>query len=228
MLANLLVIFFFTNILKQSIDDKFKRIRFKYNDGVVSMNELMFSFVTSILMIFGYVLSLLSRGPEFLFGMFGFNIAVLLIKLNQYKRDLGTRALYVLYTAQLLMVIQLIPQYMTDPAITYTVYGALILLIPEPLRNLRILLSSLDENNNSSLWLFIRDAVVGLDTVVTVLFKSIISPIFCLIYVRAVPNVYSAIIAFVVNSIDGVMRLIHRLSKYRDVRGSFAKYIPNY
>lgn len=228
MLANLFVIFFLVNLIKKTIDDHSNRSKCRYNGSYIYLNELLFSFITNICLIFCYLMSLLVSSQEMIFFTLGLNISILLLKLNQYKKEIGSKILYCLYIIYLLIPIQSLSINPYEPLIHFTLMGALILLIPEPLRNVRIALSCLNKNDNNKIWHYVTDFVIFLDSNVNFMFTSIINPIFCFFFIRSVPNQYAAGLVFVINMISGVMILVDKLCKTPDIMLKLKQYVPVY
>lgn len=227
MLANLLVIFFFTNLLKHTINSNFEYNIIYYRNEEIFLNELVFSFVTSLIMMLGFALTLLISTSDITFLTFGFCTSVLLIKINNYKRPIGTKILYMLYLMQLLILIQsMMYQQKIDYAIQYTAIGGILTLLSEPFRCLKIILMSLDEKN-MWIWLTLKKIVLFLAKS-TDTFKGFALLMLCFWYVKNVPDIWSSIIIFSINSLDGMLRLIDMIINTPRIKHTVKNIVPKY
>jgi len=213
MLANLLVIFFAVKLFKKTIDDQYNRSKYSYDIKYIRLNDLLFSFVMNICLIFCCILSLLSNISEMIFFTLGLTISILLLKLGQYRKQIGSRIMYCLYIAYLLIPIQSIQMDLHEPMIYLSLIGSLVVLIPEPLRDIRIGICVLYGQENSIFWRLVTDVINFVDYNINLLFKCIFTPVFCFIYVRSVSHFYASVLVFIMNMVSGIMVLVNELCK---------------
>lgn len=228
MLANLFVIFFVVHLIKKAIDDHSNKSKCRYNGSYIYLNELLFSFVTNVCLIFCYTLSLLANSSDMISFTLGLTISILMMKLNQYKKEIGSKILYCMYILYLLIPFQSMTLDSHEPTIHLSLIGALIVLIPEPVRNIRIAMSSLNKDDNNNFWHMITNIIIFIDFSINFLFKSIINPAFCFVYIRTVPNFYAALIVFLINMVSGMMILVDKLCKKPDTLVKLKEYVPVY
>jgi hypothetical protein len=216
MLLYLLLLFFFTNVVKHTIDT-----------NLILMNEIVFSFVTCLIMLSGFFLSYIISSIDIAFGTFGIAVSVLLIKLNYYYRTCGTKTLYILYIVLLLSIIQgLLNQYKFDIVVQYISFGGVIVLIADPLKYIKLLMTP--KNINDSICsLFIKDIVYGLSNIVEII-KNIGLIIFCFMYLKNVPDVWSSILVFIINILIGIFRLVDIIVYNPSINQTIKNIIPRY
>lgn len=228
MLAILFVIFFTVNFIKNSIDSNFGCYKLRYEDSYVHINELIFSFVTNVCLIILYAFAYFLCSSEFNFLTLEFNIAILILKLNQCKKTVGSKILYCMYIILLMLIQSLNEIKLRDSTIRYTLAGALFLLIPEPIRSVKILLNALNRDNNNRIWHYVANIVNFVSSYIDFMFHIVINPLYCFVFIRTVSNPYIAAIAFTINVVSGTMVLIDKLHRYPDILSRCKKYLPIY
>lgn len=217
MYSNLLLIFIAMKFLKSIFDERFGRIRLRYRESFVYLNELTFSLATEVGLILGFISALILQEPTYMLSVIGLSISILFIKVNQQWRTYGDRILYLLYTMCLLSCLQS-QSHVINSIASSTGIGALIVLIPKPLQHIKTLLESLNKTENNNLLLYVSNFVSMLSDVVTMLFQGVFAPIFCFWYIRHVDDTCASICVYLITLISTMMVFIRNSSKHPELQ----------
>lgn len=219
MLEKSLLLFFIINFIKKSIDSHFvDDIQYEYKNKIIHLNEILFSAMSSVVLLFMYFVSLMSESFDLTTLTMCANIIVSLLKISQYKINVGEKISYGFNMAFLISTIrhsELNNMNFDAPLIYYAVYRSIIFLIPMPIKNLKLLLLSKSKINSiinskinsksvskfgsgKSVWfmVMIKKMIVSIDDACDIFFAVVAQSLFCFfIYQKCVscPNIFDII-----------------------------------